>query len=70
MRTLSQNEQRRLTALIAAPLKEEGAAPEIARPTISSAVREFTNVYRKVYGITITAQQADEIRTEAAEKLG
>lgn len=70
MKTISQSEQRRLTALIAAPLKEEGASPEVARPTIITAVREFTQAYKRAYGITITAEQADAIRAEALEKLG
>ena len=70
MKTLSNNEQRRLTALIVAPLKEEGATPEIAKHTITTAVREFSQAYKRAFGITITAQQADEIRAEAAKKLG
>lgn len=65
---LTENEKRRLTALIAAPLK--GNNPEVAEPVARMAVIEFTKVYRKCFGIKITFTQQDDIVKDVLRKLG
>lgn len=70
IKTINSNDMRRLAALIAGPLKDEGTAPEVAKFTVRTAINEFTAAYRVSYGIVITAEQKDELYSVVMDKLG
>ncbi|WAX12716.1 hypothetical protein EC99P2_00019 [Enterococcus phage EC99P2] len=67
---LKENDKRRLTALIAAPLKADNVSPEVAESTATQAVIEFAKAYKVVFGINIDIAQREEIKNDVLRKLG
>lgn len=69
MNHITTNETTRLAALIAGPLRREGASPKVAEPTVRAAVAEFTKAYRRSLGVVVTPEQQDEITASILDKL-